>query len=204
MCCLTARSQKNVRILKSTVEQDLPALKDKYESLENLADEIIKDDPEIDFEKTGILLDTARKLYVTKDHNILYGVDLYEIVKNPDGSEKDRHLYTKNPGNINVEAPIRWSGKFFSKAEAIRKFVFSKKYQIRHVNGLTYDFLYDMAKQLHKKKALMLIGAGKKGMQPLIFHGGGVPYRGFLEGRIKGETYCLILHLTQLELKELI
>ncbi len=47
----------------------------------------------------------------------------------------------------------------------------------------------------------MLIGTGKKGVQPLIFQAGGLPYRVFLEGRINGETYTLIMHLTNLELK---
>jgi len=194
---------RNVRILKSTVEQDLPAILEKCGSLENMAEEIMNNDPEIDFEKAGVLLESARKLFVTKKNNILYSVDLYEIVKNPDGSEKDRHLYTKGRANIKAETPVQWSGKFFPKPEAIRMFVFSRKYQIRHVNGLTYDFLYDMARQLHEKKSLMLIGSGKKGIQPLIFHDGGVPYRGFLEGRIRDDAYCLILHLTNLELKEL-
>jgi hypothetical protein len=32
---------------------------------------------------------------------------------------------------------------------------------------------------------------------------GGKPYRAFLEGRIKGDKYCLILHLTDQELKPL-
>jgi hypothetical protein len=32
---------------------------------------------------------------------------------------------------------------------------------------------------------------------------GGKPYRAFLEGRVKGEKYCLILHLTDQELKPL-
>lgn len=194
---------KHVKILKSTIEQDLLSLVDKCGSLENLAEDIINNDPEIDFEKSGIILDTAKKLYMTKDNKILYGVDLYEIIKNPDGSEKERRYYTKTQANVNAEIPVLWSGKFFPKSEAIRMFVFSRKYQIRHVNGLTYDFLYDMAKELHEKKSLMLIGTGKKGMQPLVLHDGGVPYRGFLEGRIKGDTYCLILHLTNLELKEL-
>lgn len=194
---------RNVRILKSTVEQDLPALLEKCGTLENVAEEIMNSDPEIDFEKAGVLLESARKLFVTKTNNILYSVDLYEIVKDPDGSEKSRHLYNRGRANINTDIPVLWSGKFFLKSEAIRKFVFSRKYQIRHVNGLTYDFLYDMAKQLHEKKSLMLVGSGKKGTQPLIFHDGGVPYRGFLEGRISNDAYCLILHLTHLELKEL-
>ncbi len=194
---------KHVRILKSTIEQDLPSLIAKSGSLENLAQDIIDNDSEIDFEKAGMILDAARKLYMTKDNKILYGVDLYEIIRNPDGSEKERRYYAKTQANVNVTVPVLWSGKFFPKSEAVRMFVFSRKYQVRHVNGLTYDFLYDMAKELDEKKSLMLVGTGKKGMQPLVLHDGGVPYRGFLEGRIKDDTYCLILHLTNLELKEL-
>ena len=48
----------------------------------------------------------------------------------------------------------------------------------------------------------MFVGAGEKGNEPLILNRGGIPYRGFLEGRVKGKSYCLILHLTNLELKE--
>ncbi|ODS32091.1 MAG: hypothetical protein SCARUB_02798 [Candidatus Scalindua rubra] len=59
-----------------------------------------------------------------------------------------------------------------------------------------------MAKELHDKNALMFVGGGQKGNEPLILTTGGTPYRGFLEGRVKDDTYCLILHLTNLELKE--
>ena len=88
-------------------------------------------------------------------------------------------------------------------AVALRMFVFTKKYQVKHVNGLTYDFLYDMAKQLAEKNAMMLIGSGLKGVGPIVLSDGGTNYRAFLEGRIDGEKYCLILHLTNLELKAL-
>ena len=47
----------------------------------------------------------------------------------------------------------------------------------------------------------MLLGAGPKGNQPLILRRGSVPYRGFLEGRTQGDKYCLLLHLSNLELK---
>ncbi len=194
----------NVKILKATIEQDLSTLLSKYGNLDALAQELIQGDPEIDFEKSGQLLDSSRKLYLTQDNKILYGVGLYEIVKNPDGTEKERHSYLKPTGNINLELPVQWSGKSFPKSKAMRMFVFTKKYQLRHVNGLTYDFLYDIAKQLHEQNAMMLIGSGKKGLQPLILHTSGVPYRGFLEGRVQGDKYCLILHLTNLELKELV
>lgn len=59
-----------------------------------------------------------------------------------------------------------------------------------------------MAKELHEKDSLMFVGGGEKGNEPLIITSGGTPYRGFLEGRIQNNKYMLLLHLTNLELKE--
>jgi hypothetical protein len=73
--------------------------------------------------------------------------------------------------------------------------------QVMHVNGLTYDFLFAMARELEEKESLLLVGAGPKGNQPLIFIRGGQQYRGFLEGATKGEQYRLVLHLSNMELK---
>jgi hypothetical protein len=88
-----------------------------------------------------------------------------------------------------------------SKRDAVRKFVFVQKMQLAHVNGLTYDFLYGMAKELEAKNSLLLLGAGPKSNQPLILRRNGMPYRGFLEGRTRGDAYRLVLHLSNLELK---
>ena len=60
-----------------------------------------------------------------------------------------------------------------------------------------------MAKKLADAKAMMLVGAGAKGIGPLVMQTGGTPYRAFLEGRIQGDSYALILRLTNLELKSL-
>ncbi len=87
------------------------------------------------------------------------------------------------------------------KSAIFNKMVFSKKYQIKHINGLTYDFLFEMATELSEKNAIMMLGGGKSGKEPLVFSDGGKSYRAFLEGRIDGEKYCLILHLTDQELK---
>ena len=87
------------------------------------------------------------------------------------------------------------------KEEACRKFVFSGKLQLVHINGLTYDFLHGIASELEKEQSLMLLGAGSKSNQPLVLRRGGSPYRGFLEGRTDGRKYALILHLSNLELK---
>jgi hypothetical protein len=58
-----------------------------------------------------------------------------------------------------------------------------------------------MAKDLHDSDSLMFMGGGKKGNEPLVLTQGGESYRGFLEGRIDGDKYCLILHLTNMEMK---
>ncbi|MCD8186703.1 MAG: hypothetical protein LUD68_09790 [Rikenellaceae bacterium] len=85
----------------------------------------------------------------------------------------------------------------------IRQFVFTRSYQIRHINGATFDFLYNMAQELDEKDALVLVGAGEKGNDPLLLFRGGQPYRAFLEGRVFHDRYVLILHLTDIELKTL-
>ena len=76
-------------------------------------------------------------------------------------------------------------------------------YQVQHVNGLTYDFLFDMAKKLADADAMMLVGGGQKGIEPLVMANGGTPYRAFLEGRVDGDKYALILRLTNMELKSI-
>lgn len=195
--------KRNVRVLRGSLSVDLDDLVSKCGGLYKVGEEIIKGDPEIDFENTGRLVTNTRKLYLNAQNQIAYRVNLYEVVKNPDGTEKERKELNKTESNILSDIPLRWTGMKIPKEKAVKKFVFSRKYQIRHVNGLTYDFLYDMAKTLQESNSLMLVGGGKKGTDPIILTGGGTPYRGFLEGRVKNDKYCLILHLTNLELKEI-
>ncbi|MDR3212959.1 MAG: hypothetical protein LBT71_03430 [Azoarcus sp.] len=192
---------KNVKFLKSTA--DLDRLLATHGDLQGVGAAIIAGDPEVDMEKAGRLIRRTRKLYLTQSGDIAYRVNLVQVIHNPDGSEKERRDVAKALTNVNAEFPVQCSGKLFPKAEAVRKFVFTRKYQIRHTSGLTYDFLYDMAKTLHEKNSLMFVGGGKKGNEPIVLTTGGEPYRGFLEGRIDGARYCLILHLTNMELKAL-
>ena len=97
--------------------------------------------------------------------------------------------------------PVKLTGKLFPKNEIYNKLVFAKKYQLSHVNGLTFDFLFEIAKELSDKDSLMMLAAGAKSNEPLVFQDGGKSYRGFLEGRVIGATYVLLLHITNLELK---
>ncbi len=80
-------------------------------------------------------------------------------------------------------------------------FLNDKDFRTGLASGLTYDFLYAMAKDLQDRNALMLLGAGPKSNQPLILRRGSTPYRGFLEGKVADDKYCLTLHFSNMELK---
>ena len=59
-----------------------------------------------------------------------------------------------------------------------------------------------MAKELEKKKSLLFIRGGEKGNEPLVMNRGGKPYNAFLEGRVKKDSYLLIMHMSNMELKK--
>lgn len=169
-----------------------------------LADALINGDPEIDMERIGLKLEGMKRVYVTPQQKVAYGVSLNEHVYLPDGTEKEVRPDSSTTANIAVEGiPLRWTGKLIPKDKAMRMFMFKKSYQVQHINGLTFDFLFDMAKKLADANALMLVGGGAKGNEPLVMSNGGTPYRAFLEGRVSGDSYALILRLTNLELKEI-
>lgn len=190
-----------VRLVKVMAETDRTLLR-TYKP-EQMPAALAQDDPDVDMEVTGRKLKRMRRLFVDRDYKIAYHVNLFQVVINSDGTERERRELTKVPGNVNQQIPLRWTGRLYPRREAVRQFVFSRNYQLRHVNGATFDFLFDMAKQLDRADAMVLIGAGRKGIDPILLSRGGQPYRGFLEGRIDKDRYCLILHLTDIELKGL-
>jgi hypothetical protein len=195
------RQATNVRVLKASVDKDIDALIKKHGGLDKIADLLISEDSEIDFESTGRFLRDTSRVYIDADRRIVHGVQQWEIIRNPDGSERERRPRQMPTANTATETPLKWSGVYIKKEDAARKFVFSGKLQLQHVNGLTYDFLFGMTKQLEQRDSLMLLGAGPKSNQPLILRRGGSQYRGFLEGRTDGDKYCLLLHLSNMELK---
>jgi hypothetical protein len=195
------RQAVNVRLVKSTLDRDIDALVAQFGTLSKVGEALIQGDPEVDTETTGSFLHRTSRVYVNPRREIVHKVQPWEIVRNPDGSERERRPRKTLRQNVSDEVPLRWSGVLIKKSKACRKFVFSGKLQLTHINGLTYDFLYGMAKELEEKQSLLLLGAGPKSNQPLILRHGGTPYRGFLEGRTQGDKYCLLLHLSNLELK---
>ena len=115
--------------------------------------------------------------------------------------EKERRTPVDVAANIGEDMPLRWTDRFFTREEVIRRFTITRKYQVAHTDSLTFDFLLRMAFLLEKKDALVSIGAGPKGRDPLVFERNGTPHRAFLEGRTNRGKYLLVLHLSDLELK---
>ena len=188
------------KVLKSNVNHDLPELLKKRKKLEKVAKDLIADDPEVDLESVGMFLEETSRVYVSKK-GIVHLVEEYEVITDPDGKERERRPRRKLPQNLNSDVPIRWTGKFIKKEDAVAKFVFINKRQLVHINGLTFDFLFEMAKELDKRNSLLLLRGGEKGDEPIVFNRGGKPYNAFLEGRVKDDSYCLIMHLSNVELK---
>jgi len=197
------RQVRNVRILKAPIDCDYDALTRTYDEPAKMADALMQGDPELDLERQGSYLEGTSRVYVDPDQKLLYSVQEWEVVRAPDGTEKERRPRVVSQANAGVEAPLAWSGKLLKRKAVYNRFVFSQKQQLVHGNGLTYDFLYVMAKELEEQDSFLLVGAGKKSNQPLVFQRGGNQFRGFLEGRTQGDKYCLLPHLSNLELKGL-
>ncbi|MDB5284898.1 MAG: hypothetical protein JWO06_3973 [Bacteroidota bacterium] len=194
----------NLKLLKSSVASQYETLLAQKGTDEVLADEMINGDPEIDFELTGMFVKGGQQVLIDQNNRPVNKVTAKEVVYLPDGSIKEERNITRKQSNIVSEFPVRWTGKSLPILEIYSKFIFGKTYQLTHNSGLTFDFLFNMAKELSEKKSMMLLGAGVKGNEPLIFMDNGKPYRAFLEGRVKGETYLLLLHLSNLELKSIL
>ncbi len=203
----------NKRAVKGTSDTSTKTLLGKYDEKPKegvdfemqlavrLSEDLINSDPEIDIELSGKFIDDISRVYINEDEKPVFKVKKVEKIFSPKAELKEEREPKYNESNITGESIVSWTGKLMPKSKVYNKLVFNKKYQLKHVNGLTYDFLFDMAKQLADKDAMMMLGGGASGKEPLVMNDGGKPYRAFLEGRVKGEKYCLILHLTDQELK---
>ncbi len=191
---------QSLRVLKGAINNSFEGMSKSIGEGEAIAQAMITSDPEIDLNITGRFINGSSRVYIDKDLKPVSRITKKEIVHNPDGSVKEERVPKELLANILSEIAVK-PGKLFPKKDMYNKLVFAKKYQLHHINGLTFDFLFEMAKELHDKESLMMLGGGAKGNEPLVFQDGGKTYRAFLEGRVKDNTYVLLLHLSNLELK---
>ncbi len=198
---LQGEEVQTVRVLKSIAENSYEHLLKTNGTDEAVAQLLITADPEFNDLMTGLFVDETTKVYINTDFKPVFRIQKTEAVYLPDGSLKEARIPKETIANVLAEFPIKPAGKLLPKKEVYNKFVFSKKYQITHINGLTFDFLFEMAKDLQEKESMMMLAGGEKGNEPLVFQDGGKTYRAFLEGRIKDKSYVLLIHLSNLELK---
>jgi hypothetical protein len=173
------------------------------------AKDIINDDPELDLPQAGQRLEVEltaayfdpaeakpRPIGDFRETDVIYDVT---------GQEKERRPHLVRTPNLDTLHPIK-VGKRFPVADALTQFVFRNSFQLVHQDGLTLDFLYQLAKDLHDKKEMAFLGAGPKGNQPLVLRDRGNPFRAFLYGEIgsgqQADQYKLIVLLSDQELKK--
>lgn len=162
---------------------------------------LIQGDPEIDFDQVGRLLSDTSKAYRKPGSAELEGV--FDTILNtfsPSGELTKSEVKTPRKSNLDDIHPVRITRRI-PLSELYSKFVFHNQYGIGHSDGVQYDFLYALAKELESDQVAGLLGAGPKGVQPLILRDGGVPTRAFLIGETEGSKYRLRLLLTRQEMK---
>jgi len=191
------------RLIKTTEKTSYEALIARYQGeSEALGKALVEGDPEIDLEQVGRRLGNATRVWVGPEGNVLYAARVLSVVTGLDGAEKSRADFVDVEATVGEDQPpLLWSGRLMPIDQVVRRFALVRKVQLRHVNGLTFDFLLEMARELDREGKMLRVGAGPKAQLPLIFQTNGSPFHGFLEGRVEGETYRLVLHLSNLELK---
>lgn len=169
---------------------------------EDYGQQLIDGDPEVDMEVVGRFIGSTDTVFLSGEGGVLHSPpEIIEVRFDASGEEVERKLPKDLPSNITDGIPVRSTGKKMSKLDAIRQFAFKRTVQLSHTDGLSYDFLFDMAKVLDEENVIILMGTGSGGRDPLVFQTNGTPYRAFLEGRVDGKKYQLLLHLSNMELK---
>lgn len=164
---------------------------------------LIDGDPEVDLELVGRPIAGTSVVYIDGDGEVMrMAPEIVEAVYGPDGAEKERRLPQDKAANIDSGIPLRFTKNRMKRGDAVRRFAFSRTVQLWHTDGLTYDFLHNLAKSLDEADEMVLIGGGESGRDPIVFQMNGLPWRGFLEGRVDGPKYQLLLRLSNLELKK--
>ncbi|MGF1469511.1 MAG: hypothetical protein ACFCGT_25600 [Sandaracinaceae bacterium] len=192
-----------VRLVKGTEKTTYEALlADHGGDDQALARALVEGDPEIDGPQVGRQLVDTSRVYLGPQGNVLYVARVLKVVYDADGEEQSREDFVDVEATVGEDLPpLPWTGRLLPMDTVIRRFAFVRKLQLRHVNGLTFDFLHEIAATLQREGKLLYVGSGPKGQEPLIFQTNGTPFRGFLEGRVADDAYLLVLHLSNLEIR---
>lgn len=176
-------------------------------SADGLSFEALRDgDPELDLALAGTLIeaDNVTAAYFDRDAAVRRPIGDFQdidVVYDAKGVEKSRRAHLKRSNNLDQLHPVK-AGKRMPLEDMLMSFVVKSTLQVAHVDGLTFEFLKGIAKELADKQEVAVLGAGAKGNMPLVLREGGTAYRAFLAGEVDGaERYKLLLLLSDQELK---
>lgn len=189
------------RVVKTTEATAWERLRSEHGDPELIARALLSGDPEVDIETVGRESGPCDRVYIDGQGKPLYSARPIEVLFDSNGTETSRREPVDVPANLVPDAPPVWSGRLLSRDEAVRRYALTRAFQVRHTNALEYDFLFGLAAHLAQKESLALIGSGPRGTGPLITERNATPAKGFLEGRIQGDRYLLVLHLAAFELR---
>ena len=189
------------RVLKCTEATAWERLRAQHGDPELFARALVSGDPEMDIETVGREVGPCDRVYIDGQGKPLYSARPVEALYDNDGRETARRDPVEVPANLVPDAPPVWSGKLLPQDEAVRRYAFTRAWQVRHTNALEYDFLHGLAAYLEQQKCLALVGSGPRGSGPLITERNATPMKGFLEGRTQDDRYLLVLHLAAFELR---
>jgi hypothetical protein len=170
---------------------------------------LIQADPEIEAALAGQILepDSLTTAYYSPGETSRKPVADFkqvDVVFDALGMEKERRPHLTRKANIADVYPVKM-GKRIPIVQALTQFVFKQCFQIVHEDGVQMDFLLGIARDLHEKQEMAVLGAGAKGNQPIIVREKGSPYRGFLYGELGAGAddgkYKLLVLLSDQELK---
>ena len=170
---------------------------------------LIKGDPELSLDRAGQILEpeSLSAAYIDAGDPDRIPVGSFtetDIVYDASGQEKERRPHLTRKANVADIYPVK-IGKRMPLQQVLTQFVIKQTLQIFHEDGVTMDFLFGIAKDLHEKQEVAVLGAGPKGNQPLVIRDKGSPYRAFLYGEIgtgkEKDQYKLLLLLSDQELK---
>ncbi|MCB1607098.1 MAG: hypothetical protein KDI71_09010 [Xanthomonadales bacterium] len=168
-------------------------------------DDLLEGDPEIDLALAGTEVDSDSATPAWFDPSAAEPRPIgdfadVDIVYDATGAEKTRRPHLVRRPNLNELHPVK-VGKRLPIADALTAFAFKQTLQVAHTDGLTFEFLHDLAKDLADKGEVALLGAGPKGNLPLVLREHGTAYRAFLYGEVAEGRYKLLLLLSDQELK---
>ena len=189
------------RVVKCTQDTDWEKLRSEHGDPELIAQALLTGDPEVDMESVGRKTGPCDRVYVDGQGKPLYSARPMEVLCDRDGVETARRDPVDVPSNLVPDSPPVWSGKLVSRDEVLRRYAFTLTWQVRHTNALEYDFLHGLAAYLEQHDSLVLVGSGPWGTGPLITERNATPMKGFLDGRVAGDKYLLVLHLASFELR---